>query len=311
MIISSIVQSELIYVRRQMHTRRAPTAILLRRLDHVAWVVAVLLAGRLIVLTLQQPELSYQNSRLMLEDGYALIVFALFDHFSTLYRTLLLTAQSTMRERSPGRWEALLITGISARQVLLGKLRAALALLWGDWLRLAVLRAVVVLAFSPLVLRDVLDSPFARQTATLQYAGLPGKTVLAMALVFGLTLLNGLFTAAAGLLGGMVQNRNSSALIGGLTMRLVALFVPMGALTTYAFLTVQGGSAEGSLVALLITTFADNGVLLPTLVAAPFEMIYSGYAALFLALNVAFYLLAAAGLLGLAVWLARRRGMNA
>jgi hypothetical protein len=232
-----------------------------------------------------------------------LAAFATLTHFRLLFRTLAMTAHATQRERLPSHWEALLMTGVSARRFIFGKWGAHVRLLWRDWLLLALLRAGAVLAISPFIATLIYFNP---QDALQQMPPIAAVGLAALA-VIGLTLLNGLFTTACGILGGLVQRANGSAFTGGLLVRLAALFVPMFLLAGYAMIFLTTPETSGQVIAVMIGSLAENGIFIPAMLAYPHD--FTLPVLTILLFDFAFYLIATVSLLGAAVWVARVRGM--
>lgn len=242
----------------------------------------------------------YQHWEAVQALATLLAAFATLTHFRLLFRTLALTAHATQRERLPSHWETLLMTGVSPRSFVVGKWGASLRLLWHEWLLLAFLRAAAVLAISPFISTLIYSNPHdvIQQMPPAVAVGLAALSVISM------TLLNGIFTAACGILGGLVQRYNGSALTGGLLVRLAALFLPIfiGAMIFFAF-----SGIDGQVIAIAIGSLAENSIFIPALLAYPHEFTMPVFA--ILAFDAAFYAIAAAVLLVLAVRLARARGM--
>ena len=71
--------------------------------------------------------------------GFMLIVIAPAQLILVL-RTLMQAGESTLLQRQTGMWDTLLITGMSARQIISGKRDAVVQAMWAEWMLLAIAR---------------------------------------------------------------------------------------------------------------------------------------------------------------------------
>ncbi len=106
--------------------------------------------------------------------------------------TLGLSARSITREKTGGTWDALVLTNIDARTIVLGKWWASLRALWGDHLMVALLRLGFLGMTLPFIKSQVTDIPFDLSFA-LAYV-LP-----ATVMIFVYTAFDAAFTAALGI----------------------------------------------------------------------------------------------------------------
>jgi hypothetical protein len=140
-------------------------------------------------------------------------------HFGLMLLTLHLSAAAITREkRNTERWEALLLTGVSGREIVFGKWWATVRTMWRDYLFLAFLRASAVITLYNLG-RELLpmldDAPYSATTQPSLLSILAGVTV-----VFVLTMVSLPYTAACGVMAAMDAKRGAG-LARGLAARTV------------------------------------------------------------------------------------------
>ncbi len=89
--------------------------------------------------------------------GYSLAV--VITHFGIILNTLYIASSAVAREkRETQRWDALILTGVSARAIVLGKWWAIIRTLWREYLLLTVLRTIAILYLTTLDILSILNS---------------------------------------------------------------------------------------------------------------------------------------------------------
>jgi hypothetical protein len=154
-----------------------------------------------------------------------------------MFRTLVMSANSIARERNGQSWELLLLTGLSARQIVRAKWRAVIRQQWKDYALLAIMRigAVSFLAMSFDVALTPGRPPYfsygrygpAVEPHITTVFGIAISIVLLSAVIIAvLTMLNLMFTAACGIVGGSLAQRTSLAMSYGVGVRLLLMIIP-------------------------------------------------------------------------------------
>jgi hypothetical protein len=195
------------------------------------------------------------------------ILLTLF-HFYLMFRTLQLSSNAIAREkRDPERWEALLMTGISGREIVLGKWWATMRTMWKHYLFLAFLRighlmAIVFIGHN-LIPRFFPD-----------YFRLVDITVLHILLGFvfvaSFTLVNLSYTAACGVMSS-IETKRGGTLFRGFAVRtafliLVAIIpilfwmmVGYGVFVQQGWVDFRQANEIGTLISRFSTAMLDNG----------------------------------------------------
>ncbi len=154
-------------------------------------------------------------------------------HAATVVRAISVGGNTISREHVGMTWDALVLTGVSARQILLGKWSAALQRI-GPWmlalglLRLAMLPIFMLAMVNRLAWRNILYGSYYDWTI----AWIPAAAIFAVFATVVMTILEVLASTALGLASSAVTRRGGIALVTALTIRFlpVALFA---ALTRY------------------------------------------------------------------------------
>lgn len=259
-----ITRAELSHLRRLTATRS-----LFRQVTH--WGRLAMLAGWAAVVLFILLKLPQGRPGVLLWEEIAPLVILLMTgtfilHFITVYRSLMLASEATMRERRARTWETLLLTGINTRQLVMGKWWAALRVLWLDFLLLAFLRAGAVIALGVAFDFDrFMPAPVLPQA---------DRIALVVALSIAFTLANGIFSAAAGVVGGLITTRSDGvALPAAEVIRVCSLLIPMLAILGLFlhFLSTRPEASGDALQPLLYFTLCllDNGLLVPAALLNP------------------------------------------
>ncbi len=146
-----------------------------------------------------------------------MVTMALSMHVVLLLVLMALSSNSIIRERRGLTWEPLLLTGVDNRRLLLGKWWASVALMWGDFAMLAVIRiGLLSLLLSPVLPAVLAGSGGWRQAA---YVLLGAGALLLY------TLLDAAFTAALALLVTLLSPEGGTSLGVAMALRIVAAVV--------------------------------------------------------------------------------------
>jgi hypothetical protein len=146
-------------------------------------------------------------------------------------RTLVISANSIVRERDAKRWELLLLTGLDTRQIITAKWQAVVHNHWKKYALLAIMR---IGAISILAMSFSVDFTFGRfpwfgygSDARDDTVFLVAVSIVLVSAVFiiVLTMLNLLITAACGIVGGSITQRVSLALPFSVAVRLSLIIV--------------------------------------------------------------------------------------
>jgi hypothetical protein len=317
-----IIRAELLHLRRKRRVPGPATLWARRSMLGSAGLLALFIFGAALGLGLTYPDIYDSAERMLLARTtypfILLLALTLHLHFTTIQRTLTLAADTIRREKRSGTWESLLLTGVDARRLVLGKWWAVVRMVWRDYVLLAGLRAGVSVGLGAMV--------FANQGGALVVLGegeagdpVPG-VLLAACFVIALTLVNGLFTTAAGVTGSLLSQGQSQSTVAAQLVRLGAvmipvllLAIPLAAIIAHLITlptpeALEFGSVWNPLLWLQIT-FLDNGTLATAMIASAVDPIWLQMVGVALA-ALCVYLLLTAVLLRLGQWLARRQGVS-
>jgi hypothetical protein len=150
--------------------------------------------------------------RVILLVYYGLLIWL---HFRLMLRTLSLSSSAITREkRNTERWEALLLTGISGRDIVMGKWWATVKSMWRAYGFLALLRTAAIVAL--VTIGDGVNPH--------RYLSYPNTQVTPLSIVLGivaivtLTLINLPYTAACGVMSA-IEMKHGSGLMRALVAR--------------------------------------------------------------------------------------------
>lgn len=207
----------------------------------------------------------------------ALTLATFYTHFRLMLQTLVMAVNSISREKRGSTWESLLLTGIDARQIIIGKWRAIIALTWRDYLCLGFIRIGVTIGIGTLVFTE----PRLGFIPLLMIGNSPTilpRMLLAAGSIFTLTMLNGVFTAAAGVLGGFFTRDQTSSQTSGMATRMALVMTPVLLIlipVLYVILTIPSATASPALQDMMnIAMFTqigliDNGTFIAAGIANP------------------------------------------
>jgi hypothetical protein len=265
-------------------------------------------------------------------EGYLLIfsiAWILVLHFSLIFQTLALSANSISRERQAGTWDLLALTGVDARQIVLGKWWAVIRRLFRPYLTLSVLRTLVILWGT--------ITTYAAFSSNAYSFGLPitgseipriAGVLFSIGFIFLITFLNLGFIAACGLSASPGHSRPSIALARAVGTWLLVVFLSVFIPVVIGFIlqrTIILGGGSASIDTLFaafgfsIITMVDNGLVssaqLISTYISPFNYQYYSESNYFLQsiglsiiISVAVYALLTWLMLRYATWSAIRQG---
>jgi hypothetical protein len=272
--LNNIARAEMQYQARMLRQRRGWRAWLGRRMVDAALIVALFLALLSAVAALLRV-----NTQPFYEAVPLLLIFppmvAVMLHFGLIIRALAFSSNSIARERQQDSWDLLVLTGVDARQVVMGKWAATVRSLWPSFIRLGLLRACIVLFLGSLLgtggnyaslyggdFRVVIPSIF--------------QFIIAIGFIFVATACNLLFTAACGVSASVRHRSAGVALARGIGIRLGIIFLIAGVVIGCAFILprfflylYQSLSILASDLYIMVmgslASIVDNGVVLGTM----------------------------------------------
>lgn len=221
-----IMQAELAYQKRQSGRRRWWSYWLTRVVLVSAVMLAFILYGGEFMGALLSRDPTPIGERFSV--GVALlIVFTLVLHFVLIFRALVLSANSITREKQSKTWDMLVLTGVDAQQIVLGKWWATVQRLWRWYVLLGALRACVLVWISASTSRATHMFYASSGSYYYSWSGVtvphPIQILLAGVLVMALTLANLALTAACGLSVSGDSRSSAMALIRAIMARGVTL----------------------------------------------------------------------------------------
>jgi len=194
------------------------------------------------------------------------VAYVVIWHFSLMFRTLALAANSIAREKQSGSWDLLVLTGVDARQIVRGKWWATIQQQIPHYVRLGLLRACAAIYWIATNSRAFLYAVYT------PYYGWPNVNIvlpepigilLAGIIVFIFTIVNLFFTAACGIQASAQTQRPASALIWSIVGRFTVPFIPLLFILCLVIAGPLRYSTSNSLAAVLggtSMTLIDNGV---------------------------------------------------
>ncbi|NDJ63259.1 MAG: hypothetical protein GYB67_19215 [Chloroflexi bacterium] len=226
-----------------------------------------------------------------------MLLFA--QHVLIVSQAVQVTAGTIVREKQARTWESLILTGIDARQIVRGKWRASLRLLWAAhrralWLRLAgIVGPMVIGATSDLVNVAPLD-----------------LRVLAVIVVFGmgLVVINVLLAAGIGLLGSALGR--GPAMASQLASGLHFGFILLSVLLFFAWIIVDPSAFryDGAGIGVLMSPLDGGSVVIWSLIGGYEALDRLGGVLLGGSIAVGVYAALIWGVLRLTEWVIVRQG---
>ncbi len=146
-------------------------------------------------------------------------------HFRLMFRTLAATVAAMERERRHDeRWESLVMTGIPARAIVLGKWSALVRSGWREYAWLALWRAGAVIWLGASTSRSLMSYYSTNMSTSIDFSitrPAPLHFLLALLIIVTLTMLNLLFTTACGVYAGIAYKRG--AIVAAILTRLLMI----------------------------------------------------------------------------------------
>jgi hypothetical protein len=196
-------------------------------------------------------------------------------HFVLMFQTLALSSNSIAREQFGQTWEALILTGIDARTIVLGKWWATMRRLARRYLLLGLLRGCIIGWIGAATSRS-LYFYLASNYGAISRIPAPGlhHFLLLVVVVILFTLANLGFTAACGVAASAQSRQPVMALIRAFAIRTgflagtsIALALLMAQLGIYFFVTGVTGDFLG-ILPLAAIGLVDNGVTVASILVS-------------------------------------------
>lgn len=194
------------------------------------------------------------------------IAYVVIWHFSLMFRTLALAANSITREKQSGSWDLLVLTGVDAQQIVRGKWWATIQQQFPHYVWLGVFRAcaaVYWMAANSRLMYGMIYSPYYSAMSIEILLPAPLGILVAGLIVFGFTIVNLFFTAACGIQASAQTQRPVSALIWAILARAIVPLTPLIGIACVAI----GGLYRYTVISGLATVISgagsalvDNGV---------------------------------------------------
>jgi hypothetical protein len=228
---SPITRTELFYQQRS----QAPNRRWRRPLFYSLMTLLSLFSVIVGVITLSGGFVEEAPARVVLTVFYVLMIIL---HFNWMLRTLTLASAAVTREkRDAERWEALLLTGVTGREIVLGKWWATIKTMWRSYVFLAFVRATTIISLS-----NFGDNIVPLYSSYYRY-NVPNTSIpnllLGIVFVMALTLINLPYTAACGVMAAMDTKRGGGGLPRAFAARaaftILAAIVPMLLWTFFGF----------------------------------------------------------------------------
>jgi len=250
--------------------------------------------------------------------AWLLCLAALYFHFRLMLVTLSLGVESIVRTNSKA-WEHIVLTGMSARKVIMGKWWAVINLSWSRYVLLGVIRAGAVLALGLVIYQQF---PLFFADADVE-SDLFWRLLAAVVLTFIITQLNGLFTAISGTAGALRNTGTTPNISTAFATRatgIVLIAIPMSVLLVQllvnepTFATLEEydyyrlNDPQGILTMITMTTMVsliDGGSVAAGALANPFD-----FTAHLWIWGLLFVLVGYVLLTGFVFWLTQRSAQN-
>ncbi len=241
-------------------------------------------------------------------------LFTVILHFSTLSGTLAIASATILREKFIGTWDTLILTDIDARQLVLGKWWAVVCMTWRRFAFLAVLRAAASMILGILIFSA--DNNYILWFDRQPAANPLFNIVFAALLMVAFTMINGLFTAAAGVMASFLGCTNVViAQAVRMSVALLPVIILMVPVVYYLVKYMPPVDIDdiGPLPMIIVwiqITFLDNGFLHTTMMANPLDSTGWGFLLVGL-LCLSFYGFLTVGMLRLGQFIAYKQGVSA
>lgn len=245
-----------------------------------------------------------------------LAVITLVVHFRVIFKTSVIASNTVLREKMSGTWETLILTNVDTRQLVLGKWWAVVCMVWRSYALLAALRAATVIGIGTMIFSSSSNVVFWYSSTVYRLPFV--NTIAAAFFIVAFTMLNCLFTAAAGVVGSFLGRTSSPGVTTALATRGTALTIPILLLLTpivVMLLTYEPPvflDAYGSLPIIAVWTLVnlvDNGTLQTSMLANPLDSVDGMFfLAIFFAMLI--YVALTLILLRLGMFIAHRQGAS-
>jgi hypothetical protein len=223
-----VTQAEVQYQERIMENTRAGSvwvglaylmtypALLLSIVVYLSALASQIIPGS-IVLTFDQNSIALVTVTLIY-----LIAMSIALYVVVTLVTLGLSSNSISREKQGKTWDALLLTGVDARQLVWGKWWATMRTFWKD------IALVWMLRLSMIVwLIVVTDGEFIYRLVVPQFSPELAYLLVGAFMVAAYTLLDAMLTAALGQIAALADRRTGIVVFLALVIRLLTLFAPL------------------------------------------------------------------------------------
>lgn len=187
-------------------------------------------------------------------SAVVLAVLIMFQHLSFAAESVQLSAAAIAREKQARTWESLILTGVDARQIVVGKWAATLATQWQHYRLLLVLRLISVLWIG-------LGTYTVALYPTFEPPPIPVVIVFAV-VIAAFPLVYAGFMIAVGLLAALLSNSTTAAV--RVAMALYAVSIAASILLVMLLLMPLVSAASPRLAAVfspLFVTPLDGGML--------------------------------------------------
>lgn len=201
---------------------------------------------------------------------------AILLHFRTILGAVMLASGSVVNRRTIS-WDHVILTGISSRQMVWGKWWAVIRLTWRDFFWLGILRGSLIVMAGVFFMPRTDNIFYADDPVTILA---PFQIISAFGLMFLLTMVNCLFTGAAGVVGSL-NNRitgNGIRIIPVIITALASVSLVLAHLMEHGAIDVEAKNIPLMVLAYTMPTMLDNGSFVSSVLANPRDV---GYAPLY------------------------------
>ncbi len=238
-----------------------------RWLLRLTFTLAIILFGAEFIGALLRWDTGFISEALALGNLLPVTVTTIW-HFGLMLQTLILSANSIAREKQAGSWELLILTGVDARRIILGKWWATVQRQWHNYLLLGILRGALIAWVGAYFSREFMKDMMAYAGSGISGFVLPAPVnfPLVLALAVLLTLANLFFTAACGVLASAASHNPAVALVRAFFIRAIILALPTAIAAAVFAAFVNYYSQPRSFFTAAVITLLDNGTT--TLISA-------------------------------------------
>lgn len=221
---NAVARTELAYQQRSSRTPRRWWSWIGRGLHALIMAISVILFLIVLLWSLGVESVTRTDDHIEVMT-WALGAVVVIYHFILMFRTVVLSSNSLVRETHNNTWEMLVLTGINSEQIAQGKWSGTVRNMWRQYALLGVMRAGVAVWYGAYSSRDYLFMWQTFTTEDLQIAYPSALHILVGGLsVWVLTMVNLPFTAACGVLASAQVRRNALAIGRAFGVRLLSIF---------------------------------------------------------------------------------------